>query len=260
MKPGYFFTTLLIAISIGTYYLSQDHSEFNDAESKTENTFPSQHSSSISSSPIVLTQKKSLPNVTLTYIQPKNSSTIDYIELNKKYIASLPNLHSTKMAGNFMPLKPIVDLWSRVQAGDISAKNDYEKQIILLKENADAGDVRAQMDYAMFLFMDATGKIEGNLFERRVALASEAKEYYIQAAVKGQTEAAKAIGTHVVQKPIADTVESLSWIFISQKMGGNINAKYICEKSLTPCTEDMFVKALDRATMYIDFYEFKHVE
>src|SRR6187431_2507825 len=100
----------------------------------------------------------------------------DYLTLNRKYIELLPPLARAEMAGNFMPLKPVVNLWSKVRAGDMSAKVDYEKQLQLLKTSANDGDVRGQMDYAMFLTLDAHSSVAEAQFEQRLALAKEAKE------------------------------------------------------------------------------------
>ncbi len=82
------------------------------------------------------------------------------------------------------------------------------------------------------------------------------REKHIKVALSGDHYGAWWLGSEYLAYPIKDDVERLAWVLIAVALGGQTNSMQICDPTQFICTDDLFMKAIDRAKFYIDYYEF----
>ena len=80
----------------------------------------------------------------------------------------------------------------------------------------------------------------------------------IKAIKMGDAYAAWWLGSDYLGSPIRDEIEWLTWAMIATAMDFQTNSTQVCELIKSPCSDELFKSAFDRAIFYIEYYEFTH--
>ena len=258
--PTLLIVGLIILIAERIYYVNKNDSHINNAENVI--TVP-QDAAYAQYNELTRSKQYSTANV--------NRFAGDDSE---KYIVHLPGSGLRYNPRNITAQKNTEDVWQRYndQMPRVFTLNNAAKKGVDYSEDnmghiqrlAYDGDIMAKFIYGYHLSKQLKADGEKNkgandpiFWNSRI---TEIRQLYIDSASHGLHASAHELARLYTLPQFRDTVEALSWAFIADAMRdeGDKSVAMVCnDKNNSPCSNEVVMKAFDRANDYLKIYSFK---